>query len=179
MQDLVEHLIALLLEKNMMLATAESCTGGLLAATLTHKPGASKVFDRGFITYSNESKTRLLGVPRDLIAENGAVSDIVAAAMAEGALPQTDAVVVAKPGSQPPGIKQSNADLAVSITGIAGPDGGTEEKPVGLVYFGYALRGGSAGSIKNNFEGERMDIQSQAALTALKSLISVLEDGVE
>ena len=161
MQDLVEHLIVLLLEKNMMLATAESCTGGLLAATLTHKPGASKVFDRGFITYSNESKTAMLGVPKKMIDKKGAVSPEVAEAMARGV------------------IKQSNADLAVSITGIAGPDGGTPEKPVGLVYFGYALRGGSVGSIKNNFKGERMDIQSQAALTALKSLISVLEDGVE
>ncbi len=159
MQDLVEHLIALLLEKKMTLASAESCTGGLLAATITHKPGASKIFDRGFITYSNESKTDMLGVPEQMIAMQGAVSAPVAEAMARGA------------------IKHSRAGLAVSITGIAGPDGGTPEKPVGLVYFGYALKGGSAGSMENRFTGERKSIQTQAVVTALKSLTSILQEG--
>jgi nicotinamide-nucleotide amidase len=156
MQDLVETLTELLLKKGMKLITAESCTGGLLAATITHKPGASEVYDRGFITYSNESKMDLLGVPKELLDTHGAVSAEVAKAMAEGAL------------------ERSDADLAVSITGIAGPDGGTKEKPVGLVYFGYALKGGSAGSMKQIFSGARKEIQTQATIMALKHLIVVL-----
>lgn len=157
MQDLVERLAALLIEKNMLLATAESCTGGLLGATITHKSGASGFFERGFITYSNESKTELLGVPTETIETHGAVSSETAEAMASGVL------------------ENSRADLAVSITGVAGPDGGTDEKPVGRVYFGFGLRGGSIGSLASNFEGERAKIQTQATITALKHLISVLE----
>lgn len=157
MQDLVEHLFRLLKEKSMMLATAESCTGGLLSATLTHKAGASAYFERGFITYSNDAKHELLDVPQELLKQFGAVSGEVAEAMAEGAL------------------KNSRADLSVSITGIAGPDGGTPKKPVGLVYFGYALKGGSTGNIEYHFEGSRTDIQTQATTMALKHLITVLE----
>lgn len=158
MQDLVEHLAELLIKKHLMLATAESCTGGLLAAAITHRPGSSQVFERGFITYSNESKTEILDVPADLIARHGAVSGEVAEAMARGAL------------------KKSNAHITVSITGIAGPEGGTPEKPVGLVYFGYALKGGSVGSIQEKYEGTREQIRAAAASTALRSLISVLEN---
>lgn len=158
MLDLVEKLFGLLRQKEMMLVTAESCTGGLLAATITHKPGASNVFERGFITYSNAAKTEMLDVPEQTIAQFGAVSEQTAEAMAKGAL------------------THSQADLAVSVTGIAGPDGGSDDKPVGLVYFGYALRGGSTGSIKENFKGERGEIQSAAVSTVLKHLISVLEE---
>ncbi len=107
-------------QAGIMLTTAESCTGGMLAAALTEIPGASAVFDRGFVTYSNAAKTALLGVPEALIAQHGAVSEEVAQAMALGAL------------------KHSTAQLAISITGIAGPGGGTAEKPVGLVHFGLA-----------------------------------------
>ena len=156
MRDLVQELTELLLEKKMLLVTAESCTGGLLSATITHKAGASRVFDRGFITYSNESKTELLGIPPVLLEQYGAVSPEAAKAMAEGAL------------------RNSRAHLAVSITGIAGPDGGTDTKPVGLVYFGYALKGGSAGSIREEFSGGRTEIQSAAASTAIHHLIGVL-----
>jgi nicotinamide-nucleotide amidase len=106
----------------MRLATAESCTGGLIAAVLTSIAGASTVFERGFITYSDASKTELLGVPPELIAEHGAVSEPVARAMAEGAL------------------AHSHADIAVSVTGIAGPTGGSAAKPVGLVHFACARR---------------------------------------
>lgn len=144
----------------MTLTTAESCTGGLLSATITHKAGASKIFDRGFITYSNESKTELLGVPKEIIAEQGAVSGGVAQTMAEGAL------------------KNSRASIAVSITGIAGPDGGTDEKPVGLVYFGYAMRDGPVGSMQKKFTGSRTKIQSQAVQTAIKQLINILRSQV-
>jgi nicotinamide-nucleotide amidase len=158
MQDLIEHLTALLKKKKFKLVTAESCTGGLLAATLTHRSGASEIFERGFITYSNESKTELLNVAEDILKKQGAVSAETAEAMATGAL------------------QNSRANLAVSITGIAGPDGGTAEKPVGLVYFGYALKGGSVGAIEHKFQGSREEIQSHATMTALKHLISVLEN---
>jgi nicotinamide-nucleotide amidase len=157
LQDLVDQLMDLLIAKGIKLVTAESCTGGLLANTLTHKPGASQVFDRGYITYSNESKMELLGVSKDMIEQDGAVSARTAEAMALGAL------------------KNSSAGLAVSVTGIAGPSGGTPEKPVGLVHFGYALKGGSSGSVKYNFTGSRQEIQAQATLTAIKHLIRVLD----
>ncbi len=108
----------------LTLATAESCTGGLIAAILTEVPGSSVVLERGFVTYSNEAKTEMLGVPAELIEKHGAVSEPVARAMATGA------------------IANSRADLAVSVTGIAGPDGGSAEKPVGLVHLAAALRKG-------------------------------------
>lgn len=111
--------------ERLTIATAESCTGGLIAAALTAIPGSSAVVDRGFVTYSNEAKTEMLGVPADLVARRGAVSADVARAMAEGAL------------------KHSKADLAVAVTGIAGPDGGSAEKPVGLVHIAAARRGGA------------------------------------
>lgn len=107
-------------------ATAESCTGGLIAALLTSIPGSSDVVERGFVTYSNEAKTELLGVPADVIARHGAVSAACAEAMALGAL------------------AHSRADVAVSVTGIAGPGGGSAEKPVGLVYLGVATQAGAA-----------------------------------
>lgn len=104
--------------RKLTMATAESCTGGLVAAALTVVPGTSDVLDGGFVTYSNAAKTRMLGVPADLIARHGAVSEPVAAAMAEGA------------------VDRCGVDLAVSVTGVAGPGGGSEHKPVGLVWFG-------------------------------------------
>jgi nicotinamide-nucleotide amidase len=110
--------------KKLTIATAESCTGGLVAATLTEIPGSSDVVERGFVTYSNAAKTAMLGVPADVIARFGAVSRETAEAMAQGAL------------------AHSPADLAVSITGIAGPGGGSPGKPVGLVHFAAAARGG-------------------------------------
>jgi len=106
-----------------MLVTAESCTGGMIAGTLTEIAGSSDVVDRGFVTYSNEAKQDMLGIPPALIREHGAVSEPVAVAMAEGAL------------------RNSRADIAVSVTGVAGPGGGTETKPVGLVHIACARRG--------------------------------------
>ena len=110
-------------QRGLKIATAESCTGGLVAALLTEISGSSAVVERGFITYSNEAKTELIGVPSDMIAAHGAVSEPVARAMAEGAL------------------AHSRADVAVGITGVAGPTGGTASKPVGLVHFGLARKG--------------------------------------
>ena len=106
--------------RGLMIATAESCTGGLIAAALTAVPGSSDVLERGFVTYSNAAKTGMLGVPADLIDRHGAVSEPVARAMAAGA------------------VERSGASVSVSVTGIAGPGGGSDDKPVGLVHFGAA-----------------------------------------
>lgn len=157
MQDLVEGISNLLAKKSFMLVTAESCTGGLLAAALTHRAGASQIFDRGFITYSNESKADLLNVSVQILEQFGAVSPQTAEAMALGAL------------------KNSKADLAVSITGIAGPDGGTESKPVGLVFIGMAFKGEHATSIEYRFEGSRAEIRAAATSMALKNILKFLE----
>lgn len=157
MQDLVEHLSILLVEKGWKIALAESCTGGLLAAAITHRPGSSQVFERGYVTYSNDAKMECLGVSSTTLEKYGAVSDQTAEEMALGAL------------------KNSKADLAISITGVAGPDGGSDNKPIGLVYFGYALKGGSSGSLHENYRGTRDQIRSKAAATAMKSMISILE----
>ena len=121
--DAAEKLLGDLRERKLMIATAESCTGGLIAGYLTEVAGSSDVVDRGFVTYSNEAKAELLGVPMALITEKGAVSAEVARAMAEGAL----------------GV--SRAQIAVAVTGVAGPGGGTPAKPVGLVYIATARAG--------------------------------------
>ena len=134
----------------LKLATAESCTGGLLAALITEVPGASKHLERGFVTYSNEAKNEMLGVPAELIEEHGAVSEAVARAMAEGA------------------IAHSRADLAVSITGVAGPDGGTSAKPVGLVHFAAARRGRPSIHLEQRFgELGRSEIRLLSVAVAL------------
>lgn len=123
----VESLASLLLARGQSLATAESCTGGLIAASCTELAGSSAWFERGFVTYSNEAKTELLGVPAELIAHHGAVSEEVARAMAAGAL------------------ARSRADIAVAVTGIAGPTGGSQAKPVGTVWLAWAERGQAPG----------------------------------
>ena len=135
-----------------MLATAESCTGGLVAGALTDIPGSSDVVERGFVTYSNEAKNQMLGVPMDLIEQYGAVSEPVARAMAEGA------------------VAHSDADVAVAITGVAGPGGGTAEKPVGLVHFATAEAGGETIADRQVFDGDRTAVREQAVLHALSLL---------
>lgn len=142
--------------RGLMLATAESCTGGLIAAALTAIPGSSDVVERGFVTYSNEAKTELVGVPPELIAAHGAVSEPVARAMAEGA------------------IAHSRADLAVSVTGVAGPGGGTETKPVGLVWFGLARRGAPTRTERRVFPGDRTAIRAATVDTALALIAEAL-----
>lgn len=142
-------LVALLGERGLKLATAESCTGGLIAGCLTELPGVSAVFERGFVTYSNEAKNQSIGVDASLIAAHGAVSAEVAEAMAEGAL------------------SHSLADVALSVTGIAGPDGGSAEKPVGLVYIGFAGKGRRTRSFRFVFDGDRTTIRLATAKTAL------------
>ncbi len=138
-------------------ATAESCTGGLVAAALTHHPGSSDSVLGGFVTYSNEMKHAALGVETALLERAGAVSAEVAAAMAEGAL------------------IRSGADLAVSVTGIAGPGGATAGKPVGLVWFAIAVHGRSAATVHKIFPGDRASVRAQAvgrALTMLETAFS-------
>lgn len=139
------------------IATAESCTGGLVAAALTEIPGVSEVFDRAFVTYSNEAKMEMLGVSDDILATLGAVSEATAWAMAAGAL------------------KRSNADVAIAISGVAGPGGGSEKKPVGTVVFARALKDESAGPVlaDTHHFGDlgRTEIRRQAALVGLRLLL--------
>jgi nicotinamide-nucleotide amidase len=138
--------------QGLRIATAESCTGGLVAALLTDIPGSSAVVERGFVTYSNEAKTEMLGVPSALIAAHGAVSEAVARAMAEGAL------------------AHSRAHVAVSITGIAGPDGGSENKPVGLVHFALARQGHTAALERRYGDLGRHNVRQRAVEDALRLL---------
>ena len=136
-------------------ATAESCTGGMITAALTDVPGSSAVLDRGFVTYSNEAKNEMLGVPMPLIERHGAVSPQVARAMAHGAL------------------KNSHAELTLSVTGIAGPDGGTDDKPVGLVWFGLASEAGLLRTERRVFvHRSREVVRIHAVETALRLLLS-------
>nr|WP_201751880.1 CinA family protein [Microvirga arsenatis] len=133
MRDRAGALLEAYRAKGLKIATAESCTGGLVAALLTEISGSSAVVERGFVTYSNEAKTESIGVPADLVAAHGAVSEPVARAMAEGAL------------------AHSRADVAVGITGVAGPTGGTAAKPVGLVHFGLARREGETVHLERRY----------------------------
>ena len=139
-----------------MLATAESCTGGMLGAALTARAGSSDVFERGFITYSYESKTEILGVPASTIKKHGAVSAQTAKAMAEGAL------------------THSRADVAVAITGIAGPGGGMPGKPVGLVYIGYGTKDGIT-TAEHHFTGDRDFVREQTCRAALEHLCKLVD----
>jgi len=145
-------LLALCRGRGWQLATAESCTGGLIAATLTAVAGSSDVVDRGFVTYSNAAKTEMLGVPAEVIAAHGAVSEPVAAAMAAGAL------------------ARSTATAALACTGIAGPGGGTAEKPVGLVYVACAVSDGRAQVERHIFPGDRESVRVATVQAAFRML---------
>lgn len=145
----------LLLNKGWMLATAESCTGGLIAGACTSLAGSSNWFDRGFVTYSNEAKADSLGVDAALIAEHGAVSEKVARAMAFGA------------------VRHSLAKVSVAVTGIAGPTGGSKDKPVGLVWFGFQVDG-VLSSESMVFPGDRAAVRTATVLHALRRLVALL-----
>jgi nicotinamide-nucleotide amidase len=147
-----ESLLEVCRATGLHIATAESCTGGLIAATLTAIAGSSDVVDRGFVTYSNEAKTEMLGVPAELIAAVGAVSEPVARAMAAGAL------------------DRARVELAVSVTGIAGPGGGSAEKPVGLVWFGLARAGRETRTLRRVFPGDRTEVRRATVAQALELL---------
>ena len=155
MSDVSERATAVLADlraAGLTVATSESCTGGLIAAALTEIAGSSDVVDRGFVTYSNEAKTEMLGVPAALIAEHGAVSEAVARAMAEGAL------------------ARSRVGVTVSVTGVAGPGGGTAEKPVGTVWFGCARRGRDTVGERKVFPGDRSAVRAATVMHALDLL---------
>jgi nicotinamide-nucleotide amidase len=141
----------------LWIATAESCTGGLIASCLTAVAGSSAVVDRGFVTYTNEAKTAMLGVPAPLIADHGAVSEPVARAMARGAL------------------AQSQADVTLAVTGIAGPGGGSAEKPVGLVYIACARRDGAVLVERHVFPGDRTAIRLATVERALILALAVTQ----
>lgn len=143
-------LVAACRRSGIRLATVESCTGGLIAAALTDPSGASEVFDRGFVTYSNQAKHDLVGVPLALIDTHGAVSEEVARAMAEG------------------GLARSAATMAVAVTGLDGPDGGTLDKPVGLVCFGLARQGQATVTIRELFVGDRAAIRAATVERAMR-----------
>lgn len=153
-QRLLEAAVA----RGLWVSTAESCTGGLLGGALTSAAGTSAVYDRGFITYSNAAKTALLGVPAELIEAHGAVSEETARAMAVGAR------------------DRAGADIAVSVTGVAGPGGGSEAKPVGLVHFGLALADGSVEHVEKRFGDLGRDgVRLAAVRTGLELLILGVE----
>ena len=161
LQTQAESLLAACRAAGKKVVTAESCTGGLVVATLTEIAGSSDVVERGFVTYSNVAKHEMIGVPTALITEHGAVSEEVARAMAEGAL------------------AHSRADIAVSVTGVAGPEGGTPEKPVGLVCFGLARRdkdgrGAAATSERQVFAGDRAAVRNAAVSRAMVLLRGAL-----
>ena len=153
------ELLELCRRGDIKLATAESCTGGLIIGCLTEIAGSSDVVDRGFVTYSNESKTELVGVPAMLIALHGAVSEPVARAMAEGAL------------------SRSMANITVAVTGVAGPGGGTADKPVGLVHFACAGRGRPTVAHHEIFPGNRAAIRDATVQTALALVRGLVRGG--
>ncbi len=157
--ELPQQAGSLLLQRNLKLVTVESCTGGNLAKLVTDIPGSSAWFECGFITYSNNSKTQLVQVPPELIAQQGAVSQKVALAMAKGALAVTD------------------GDIAISTTGIAGPGGETPEKPIGTVCFGFATKDGIFSTDKQLFNGNREAVRNQSIRHCLKCLCHYLETG--
>lgn len=155
LQD-AESLLAACRSKGIMLATAESCTGGLIAAALTAVAGSSDVVDRGFVTYSNNAKNQMIGVPLPLIDTHGAVSEEVARAMAEGTLARSQAAIV------------------VSVTGIVGPGGGSADKPVGLVWFGLAQTGKPSTTDRQVFAGDRTTVRAATVAHAFKMIRAAL-----
>ncbi len=155
-EKLAKELGETLEHKQLMLVTAESCTGGMVAEVVTLVSGSASWFERGFVTYSNQAKHEMLAVSAETIEEYGAVSEQTATAMAQGAL------------------NHSHASVSVAVTGIAGPTGGTDEKPVGTVCFAWAFKDGFLKSEQNHFDGDRNNIRSQATQYVLQQLIAFL-----
>ena len=160
MNDSIDHLVQqlseLLIERGWMIATVESCTGGMISESITRMPGSSDWFERGFVTYSNDAKQELVGVSSGSLRDHGAVSAAVAREMAAG------------------GIRSSRADLAVSVTGVAGPDGGSEEKPVGTVWIAWADRNGKVIDQGYLFSGDRQQVREASAQSAFAGAIKFL-----
>ena len=156
MTAMAQQLAGLLLDRHWQMATAESCTGGMIAAACTDLAGSSSWFERGFVTYSNAAKRDSLGVPQDLIAQHGAVSEAVARAMAQGAL------------------AHSQAQVAVAVTGVAGPTGGSAAKPVGTVWFGFASPAGVVTETRC-FAGDRAAVRQDTVAHAFERLCEIVQ----
>jgi nicotinamide-nucleotide amidase len=156
--DQAAALLAAMQSRGLTLATAESCTGGLIAAAVTAIPGSSATLLAGFVTYSNAAKARMLGVPEPMLAAHGAVSEPVARAMAEGAL------------------RESGADLAISCSGIAGPGGGSAAKPVGLVFIGCARAGAAPQVERHVFPGDRAAVREATVVAALAMIARRIQE---
>jgi len=154
--ETVAQLAQHLSQRGWMMATAESCTGGLIAGACTERPGSSQWLDCGFVTYSNRAKSAMLDVPAALIAAHGAVSEPVARAMAEGA------------------IAQSQAQVSVAVTGVAGPDGGSASKPVGTVWFGWLVAGQLHSEVQR-FDGDRHAVRQATVRHALRRLLELVQ----
>lgn len=152
---LCAQLAEVLLARGWMLATAESCTGGMIAAACTDLSGSSNWFERGFVTYSNEAKDEMLGVAPALVAEHGAVSEVVARAMAFGA------------------VRHSRAQVSVAVTGVAGPTGGSASKPVGTVWFGFQVDGRLTSETRR-FDGDRAAVREATVEHALRRLLELI-----
>lgn len=159
LDKLASELGRLLQDKGLTLVTAESCTAGWIAKVITDIPGSSNWFDRGFVTYSNLSKQQMLGVSAASLAQHGAVSAEVVSEMARGMLANSDARV------------------GVAVSGIAGPDGGSEEKPVGTVFFAWAQDGGETLVQRLQFAGDRNEVRHQSVRVALERLLELLRSG--
>jgi nicotinamide-nucleotide amidase len=156
LHEVTQELASVLIKNNWCLSTAESCTGGMVAASITELAGSSEWFERGYVTYSNQAKSQDIDVSQNLIEQHGAVSDQVARAMALGAK------------------QNSGSDIALSITGIAGPTGGSPEKPVGTVCFAWLLANDQMISETKHFEGDRQKIRQQACDFSLRKLLSLV-----
>jgi nicotinamide-nucleotide amidase len=157
MQDLALKVAHALKSAGAVLVTAESCTGGWVAQVLTAVPGSSAWFERGFVTYSNDAKHELLGVRSETLALHGAVSEATAREMAQGAL------------------AHGKGDIALSVTGVAGPSGGTESKPVGTVCFGWVRAGAAVCTETRHFSGDRESVRRQAVVRALDGVLEALD----
>ena len=156
LQNLSEQVGLRLLEKHFWLATAESCTGGWISQSITDIAGSSQYFDRGFVTYSNESKQDMLGVSQETLTQHGAVSEQTVMEMVQGAL------------------ANSRADIVVAVSGIAGPSGGTPDKPVGMVWHAWALRDGESVTQVEHYLGSRSEVRQQTVETALQGILKLL-----
>ncbi len=156
MDDLASEVGALLKSHGLMLATAESCTGGGIAQAITEVAGSSAWFERGFVTYSNLSKQQMLGVRETTIMQHGAVSEMIVREMVAGAL------------------QHSAAQVALAISGIAGPDGGTADKPVGTVWFAWGLKHGETCAQRFQLDGNRAEVRTQSVFIALQGIVDLL-----
>lgn len=152
-----EELVKLLIDKKYTITTAESCTGGMISSTIVNVPGASWVLNEAYVTYANEAKMKLIGVKKDTLKAHGAVSKETAFEMVTGVA------------------KKANADIAVAVTGIAGPDGGTEDKPVGTVYAGFFVKG-KIMIIRYNFSGSRYEVRKQTTESVISKTVELIKN---